>query len=123
MSASGITVRMDEGHVGLVTLEGDHDMGTAPGLQERLGGLVDAGVPAVVDLTAATFIDSTILRALLSARRRAREGGIGFAVLIGDPPAEPAVRHVFEMTQLVDVFPVVASRAEAVNVARAGTTA
>jgi anti-sigma B factor antagonist len=72
----------------------------------------------IVDLSASTFLDSSILGALLEARRQALERAIGFVVCLGEAP-EPGVKRILEITGLVPVFPVVRSRDEALDAARA----
>jgi anti-sigma B factor antagonist len=75
----------------------------------------------IVDLSAATFLDSSILGALLEARRQALERSIGYVVCLGEDP-EPGVKRILEITGLVPVFPVVRSRDEALDAARAAPT-
>jgi anti-sigma B factor antagonist len=108
----------DDGVV-VVVVAGEHDVHTAPSLRERIEAVVQEKTPLVVDLTPATFIDSSILRVLLEARRRAQEEGLGFAVSLGDDQA-PGVRRILEVTGLIPVFPVLSARAEAVAAARSG---
>ena len=55
----------------VVVVEGEHDIYTAPTLRERLDEAIARGAGVVVDLTGATFVDSSVLGALLDARRRA----------------------------------------------------
>src|SRR5258708_34719477 len=60
----------------VVGLTGDIDLYTAPELKSELNRLIDAGARrVVVDLTAATFIDSTTLGVLLGALKRFRPSG------------------------------------------------
>jgi anti-sigma B factor antagonist len=115
MKGTGISLERSETGVAVVVLQGDHDLSTAAELRGRLESLIAEGVPVVVDLTPTTFIDSAILDALLSALRRARGQGLGFAALIEEQAAEPAVRRIFELTQLVPLFPVLSSRSEALS--------
>jgi anti-sigma B factor antagonist len=121
------TIALDESHgdVLFVVVRGEHDIYTAPALRDRLdqalsGGEAAAGqkpVGVVVDLSSATFLDSSILGALLEARRQALEKGVGYVVCLGDAP-EPGVQRILEITGLVPVFPVVRSRDEALEAAR-----
>ncbi len=99
--------------VRVLRLRGEHDLYTAPPLREGITSLLDEGAPVVVDLTAATFIDSSILGVLLGGLRRAREGGGSF-VLVLAADAEPTVRRIFEVTGLLSVFSIHPSTAEAV---------
>ena len=96
----------------LLTVRGEHDLYTAPPLREGITALLDEGVPVIVDLTPATFIDSSILGVLLGGLRRARESGGSFSLVLGDE-AEATVRRIFEVTGLLSVFPIDATSAEA----------
>jgi anti-sigma B factor antagonist len=119
MDARSIVLDTSHGDVLVVVVRGEHDIYTAPALRDRLDEAVGnqpAGV--VVDLSGATFLDSSILGALLEARRQALEGGIGYVVCIGADP-EPGVARILEITGLVPVFPVVRSLEEALGAARA----
>ncbi len=102
----------------VLTVRGEHDLYTAPPLREGITALLDEGVPVIVDLTRATFIDSSILGVLLGGLRRAREGGGFFSLVLGEK-AEPTVRRIFEVTGLLSVFPIAASAADAVARSRA----
>lgn len=118
MQENRIAVDRDDG-VAVVVVEGEHDVYTAPSLSEQLDALLDEGTPFVIDLTPATFVDSSVLRVLLETRRRADEGGIGFAVALGQDDSGP-VRRVLDITGLVPVLPVHAERDAAVAAARGG---
>jgi len=111
-------IAIDRGdEVAVVVVEGEHDVYTAPSLSEQLDMLLDEGIPFVIDLTPATFVDSSVLRVLLEARRRAEEGGVGFAVALGQDESGP-VRRVLDITGLVPVLPVHQERASAIEAAR-----
>ena len=96
----------------VLTISGEHDLSTAPNLRRRIDGLLDEGVPTVIDLSAATFIDSSILGVILDGRRRAAEAQIGFAV--ARTTGSEAVDRVLEVTGLRDELPVHARREEAI---------
>jgi anti-sigma B factor antagonist len=123
------TIALDDSHgdVLIVVVRGEHDIYTAPALRDRLdqalgtqeGGGTAVGV--VVDLSGATFLDSSILGALLEARRQALEKTLGYVVCLGEDP-EPGVQRILEITGLVPVFPVVRSREEALEAARSAPT-
>lgn len=102
----------------VVIVEGEHDVHTAPSLGEQLDSLLDEGVPCVVDLMPTTFVDSSVLRVLLEARRKADERGTGFAIALGE---DGPVRRVLDITGLVPVLPVHTERAAAVRAARGGS--
>jgi anti-sigma B factor antagonist len=117
MEANPIVIDDTAGDVLVVVIEGEHDIYTAPALRERLDESLDRGGGVVVDLTGATFVDSSVLGALLDARRRAHESDQGFVVCIGDQ-VEPGVRRILDITGLVPVLPVVNGRDEALVAAR-----
>jgi anti-sigma B factor antagonist len=122
MDARSIVLDDSHGDVLMVVVRGEHDIYTAPALRDRLDEAL-GGDPAgvVVDLSAATFLDSSILGALLEARRQALERGLGYVVSIGPEP-EPGVARILEITGLVPVFPVVRSHEEALTAARSAPT-
>jgi anti-sigma B factor antagonist len=111
-------IAVDRGDgVAVVVVEGEHDVYTAPTLSEQLDALLQEGNPLVIDLTAATFVDSSVLRVLLETRRQADERGVGFAVALAEEDSGP-VRRVLDVTGLVPVLPVHAGRERAVQAAR-----
>ena len=99
----------------MLTISGEHDLSTAPSLRRRLDGLLDEGVATVLDLSPATFIDSSILGVILDGRRRAAEANIGFAVARSN--GSDAVDRVLEVTGLRAELPVHARPAEAIRAA------
>ena len=118
MDANLIVLDDAAGDVVVVVVEGEHDIYTAPTLRERLGEALGRGGGIVVDLTTATFLDSSVLGALLDARRRALDAGQGFVVSVGET-VEPGVQRILDITGLVPVLPVVSGRAAAIDAARA----
>jgi anti-sigma B factor antagonist len=112
--------RNDQGPA-VLTISGEHDLSTAPNLRRRVDGLLDEGLPTVVDLSPATFIDSSILGVILDGRRRATEKGIGFAVVHSN--GADAVDRVLEVTGLRAELPVHARREEAFTEAAGSGTA
>jgi anti-sigma B factor antagonist len=105
--------------VAVLELEGEHDIYTAPKLRDRLGELVETGPGVVVDLSGASFVDSSILGALLNARQRAVDARKGFAVCLTSQSAA-AVRRVFEMTGLSETLPVLPDLDRAIATAASG---
>jgi anti-sigma B factor antagonist len=118
MDARSILLDDSDGDVLRVVVRGEHDIYTAPALRDRLDEAI-GGNPAgvIVDLGGATFLDSSILGALLEARREALEAGINYVVCLSEDP-EPGVVRILEITGLVPVFPVVRTNEEALSAAR-----
>ena len=104
--------RNDDG-LAVLTISGEHDLSTAPTLRRRIDNLLDEGTATVIDLSPATFIDSSILGVILDGRRRAAEANIGFAVVHAN--GSDAVDRVLEVTGLRTELPVHARREEALT--------
>jgi anti-sigma B factor antagonist len=58
----------------IVLIRGELDLATAPELETAIGESVDAGHDVVVDLRELEFMDSSGLRVLVSAHKRAQSG-------------------------------------------------
>ena len=85
----------------VISMRGEGDLYTAPDLQRALDEALVAGTnEIVVDLAAATFIDSTILGILMGASKRARSRR-GEVVLVCD---DRRILRVFEVTGLRSMF-------------------
>jgi anti-sigma B factor antagonist len=106
-------IALDRTEAGLAVLaiKGEHDLSTAPMLGQRLDGLIAEGGPIVVDLSQATFVDSSILGVILGARGRAEANGLGFAVSHANGP-DP-VGRVLDITGLRGELPVHEGREQA----------
>jgi anti-anti-sigma factor len=118
MDANPIVLDDAAEDVVVVVVEGEHDIYTAPALRERLDEALARGGGVVIDLTTATFVDSSVLGALLDARRRALEAEQGFVVCVGEA-VEPGVQRILDVTGLVPVLPVVNGRDAALDAVRA----
>jgi anti-sigma B factor antagonist len=89
------------GGVSTVIVGGEVDLATAPELKEVLTGVIDGGARFVlVDLSKATFIDSTTLGVLMGAVKRVRPDGGEIAIACNDQN----IRKIFEITLLDRVF-------------------
>lgn len=97
---SGVDVRSASGDVFVLTLTGDHDLATKPMLVAELAGVpLDASV--IVDLTRCTFIDSTVIGALLGARLPDRP-----RVSLVLPPDTSYVTRALSVVGMQDLLPV-----------------
>ena len=112
-----VVIDTSEPGVAIVTLEGEHELYTATKLQRRLHALVGEGVGIVVDLSRATFLDSSIVSVLLQTRDEARKAGAPFSIVIDDTTGE-SVRRMFDVTGLNSILPIVDSREAALTHAR-----
>jgi anti-anti-sigma factor len=120
MGPGEIAIDHADGGVAVITFSGEHDLNTAPELRERLGQAIEAGQRVVVDLSGAAFIDSSIIGAVLDARRNAQERSLGFAVALSHG-AQP-VERVLEVTGLTSTLPVHDTREAALEEARSTTS-
>jgi anti-sigma B factor antagonist len=103
----------------VLTISGEHDLSTAPNLRRRVNAMLDQGTAIVIDLSPATFIDSSILGVILDGRRRAAKAGIGFAVVHSN--GADAVDRVLEVTGLRAELPVHARREDALSQVSGGS--
>lgn len=87
----------EEADAAILSLSGEFDLAGIEKFERELRKL-EAAAPAVlvVDLSGLAFMDSSGLRALVLADRRAQKAGRRLAIV----PGQPAVRRVFEITQL-----------------------
>jgi anti-sigma B factor antagonist len=113
MNGGQITVEDHDG-VTVVALLGEHDLSTAPDVGEALQPV---GVGTVVDLTGITFLDSSILGALIAASRECTQRAAPFTVVLPDDPSS-AARRIFDLTGLASALPIAADVAGAVESAR-----
>jgi anti-sigma B factor antagonist len=95
-------VREQDGTV-VVELSGELDLSTAEELRETLVCPTVLGASTVrVDLTQATFIDSSTIGLLVSACKRVRASGAAFSVSCG----KSHTRRAIEIMGLLDFFAV-----------------
>ena len=106
----------------MVALEGEHDLGNARDLRDNLHQAAADGASIVIDLGAATFVDSSILAALIEARQQADGDGRGFSVAL-PASADSGVRRVIEITSLGDLLILRDDRDGAVKAAQGGVVA
>ena len=105
----------DSTHV--IELGGEVDLYTAPEFKERMVELIEDGKKRiVVDLSSATFIDSTTLGVLVGGVKRLRPGGGSLALVCTDQN----ITKIFEITGLDRVFAIHESREEALSALATG---
>jgi len=96
----------------VIEVGGDIDLYTAPGFKERLVELIESGKKyIVVDLSTATFIDSTTLGVLVGGSKRLRPMGGELALVCPDQN----IAKPFTITGLDRVFAIHSSREEALG--------
>ena len=98
----------------MITLSGESDAYAAPRVRSDLAQALGGDAPLVVDLTQATFIDSTIVGVLLEGLANCEKLERPLLLLLPDDAA-PEVHRLFEITGLSSLLPVVRSWDEAAN--------
>ena len=96
----------------VITLRGESDAFAAPRVRSDLATALGSEAPLVVDLTQATFIDSTIVGVLLEGLADCEKRERLLLLLLPDDGA-PEVHRLFEITGLAALLPVVRSWDEA----------
>jgi len=119
MAPISVTIEREHPPVGTVTLTGEHDAYSAGRIANEIEVILDAGMPVVIDLRDATFVDSQTLSVVLSARHRAHSAHLGFTFVLPDSTFTQ-VHRILRMTGLGSWFATYPSLPEAVAGARAG---
>ena len=97
----------------VVSVTGDLDLWNAPTLEQRLSRCLESGQCwVVVDLSQASFLDSSGLGALTASMRRVERKG-GRLVVVN---SSGQMQRVFELTGLMRVLNVVPTRDRAMEV-------
>ena len=100
----------------VIELGGEVDLYTAPEFKERMVELIESGKKQiVVDLSEATFIDSTTLGVLVGGVKRLRTHDGQLSLVCSDRN----ITKIFEITGLDRVFTIYPTREEAVSKLRA----
>jgi anti-anti-sigma factor len=97
----------------IVELHGEHDLSTVDDLHGRLDAIFATGTSVVIDLSTASFIDSSILNELVRAQRRV-DHNRGEQLAVVAPPGGFAAR-VFDQVALDALVRVCDSRADALR--------
>lgn len=106
-AAGTVEFRPETPHLAFVELRGEHDLSTVPALAEAFEE-ASAHTGTLVDLTECTFIDSSVIASLLRAAQAANARNGMFLIVI--PPEQERVTRVADLTGLVELLDVRASR-------------
>jgi anti-anti-sigma factor len=111
----------DLGYVGVVALVGEHDLSTVDRLSDEIDRQFREVSHVVVDLTRATFVDSTVVCALALGGEAARHrSACRFAVVAS---RDSFVRKVFDRVDLRSLMPIYETLEEALAGGGVGPTA
>jgi len=92
-----------------ITVVGEVDMASAPSLRKILGGCIDEGCRKIrLEMSEVSFMDSSGIAALLSAKQRIDEGD--GELVLSNPSRN--VRRVLELTALNSVFTITPAEAD-----------
>ena len=109
---------LDE-HAGVLSVEGELDLASAPSLKWALTDILDAGHDqVVVDLRQVSFIDSTALGVLVGVRKNLTPGA-RLAVVC----THPDVLNIFELTGLDATFDIFSDFNDALAFVKGSATA
>lgn len=97
----------------IVELTGEHDISTVGGIQDELAAIFAQGTTIVVDLSAVTFMDSSVLRELILAHGRAEANDDERMALVA--PATGFAARLIGMVNVGDTFELYETRAEALR--------
>lgn len=88
------TVKLAE-HLWLISLSGEHDFATTPQLEATISDAFSAGSVIAIDLTDATFIESSTIGILVAAREQADHNPGDDLVVIAPP--QTSVRRILDI--------------------------
>jgi anti-anti-sigma factor len=98
-----VELRWPRPRTAVVVLGGEHDLHSAPALEELLDESLSTCDHLIVELSGAEFIDSTTIGVLLRARKHALERDDRFNVVLGPAQAVGRVLDVSGVTPLLNV--------------------
>ena len=96
-----VEVILPRAGVAVVVLRGEHDLTTKDQLDDVLSVLTAGNDLVVVDVSEATFVDSSTLGTFVRADRAARAAGCHLRLQLG---TAPIVRRAIEITGLLQVL-------------------
>ena len=104
-TATPIATRRTGTAVAVVVLRGELDAYNAPAVRQELLGALDGGNGVVLDLRAATFLDSVVGGEILEAWKEAKRREVAFGLVVSDSRANH-VRRMLEQMNLIEIFDV-----------------
>jgi stage II sporulation protein AA (anti-sigma F factor antagonist) len=103
-SGTATVTHHDNDGTWLIAIEGEHDISTTPLLDEQTSGVWPRCKLAVVDLSQATFIDSSMINWLLRVRSALTATGRDALRIVHGPPGG-VVERILDLTSLHDQVP------------------
>ena len=106
-----VEVALEEG-LSIVRLLGEHDISTQQIVAARLVDLIATGNPLVLDVSQATFVDSSFANAVARAKRELAKRGVRVALVVPDSAAR-VVSKLIELAKVEQHILIVRSQDEA----------
>jgi anti-anti-sigma factor len=122
MAPISVTLAPRDPPAAVVALVGEHDAYSSGRLENELAVLLDEGQRVVVDLRDTTFVDSTTLSVLLSARHQAERASLGFVLVLPEGDYTQ-VHRILDLTGLGSGFAIYGTLDKALAAAREGRVA
>ena len=104
----------------VIDLEGELDISVSAAIAEQAEAALATGRHLVINLSEATFIDSSTIHALFRADAAAKKAGRKFVLQFG---SRASVARVLEITGADAIFPIAPTREAAIDLVRASATA
>ena len=101
------------GDLWIVGLHGEHDLATASALDEHLRQVHSHGTRVVLDLSQASFIDSSVISRVFSEAAQAATAHSSALAVVAPTGSQP--RRVLELVQAARVVQIAEDRADAVT--------
>jgi anti-sigma B factor antagonist len=103
----------------MVTLQGEHDLTNSDRLRAELTAIFAYGTTVIVDLSAATFVDSSIVQELVAAQERIADVPTEQLAIVA--PKDGFPRRVLDLLQTDGVLRIVETRDDALRSFDAGS--
>lgn len=107
-----IRVVPETGEIVAVCLEGEFDVANVSAFREQVDGTVASGNDLILDLSQATFIDSSVIRVLFDAAGAVDRRDQAIVLQLG---TTPIVERALEIVEIERVLPRAHNREEAVR--------
>ena len=111
--AGAIRVVHETDDIVAVCLEGDFDLANAPALGDQIDRALDTGNDLILDLSEATFIDSSVINVLVQASKTASGREQAMVLQLG---TATIVERALELVRIEQVLPRAHDRQEAVQI-------
>ena len=118
--AAHLSIERPEPSVAVVVFAGEHDLRSAKDATRIFEELAAEGTNIVADLSQVSFLDTTVVHALVVGRKLADAAKVGFATCL---PAGHVARRMLELMRVLEVVPAATAVDEAIAAARTARSA